>query len=199
MALAKHIEQAPQRPDRHIDYDRGVVIRKAQDLGIEVFMYKDEPGVFLSALGRPVAATLAKRAGYDIDALARLRQHRELLAVAARSIADRVGVAEPTSSGKTIKEIDGYKVVLLGMNRHVVVGPAGELLTEGVALDEKTALEVLKDVAEAASVPVDDRELGQLGTVGRQPALRPAEMNPSPKAAGIPGAPPPKHPTKIAP
>ena len=198
MPLANHVPQTPARPGRMIDYDRGVVIRKAQSLGIEIFMYKDEPGVFYSAAGRPVATALAARAGYDTESLLKLRRHRELMAVAAKRIADETGVERPSHSGTVIREIDGYKVVRLGGGRHVVTGPGGELLTEGVALDEATALAVLKDVAEVAAVPVDDGDLGRLGAAGRPDVARPAkEINPAPKRPAT-GAPPPKDPNRIA-
>ena len=35
--------------ERKIDYDRGVFIRTASDLGMDVFMYRDTPGIYLNA------------------------------------------------------------------------------------------------------------------------------------------------------
>lgn len=181
MPLAKHIEPQAYRPDRLIDYDRGVIIRKAPDLGIEVFMYRDEPGVFYSAAGKIVAPALAKRAGYDVDNLLKKRQHREMLAVAARAIADKVGLAQQ-SAGTVVAEAEGHKVLDLGGGRHVIVGPEGQLLTEGVHLPREVALEVLRDMAEAAAAVTDDGAVsGNVGLAGGQPPVRAPEIAPEPK------------------
>ncbi len=127
---------------RRIDVDRGVMIRKDHKFGIEVFMYKDTPGVFLDAHGKEVSAALAKRAGYDIE---RLITERKIAEAKKKAFADIEAQfrQEGAAHGPTVvKETDsGYKLVDLGMNRHNVVSPDGAKMNssyltkhEGVAL-----------------------------------------------------------------
>lgn len=49
-----------------INYNRGVMIRDHGSLGVKVYMYLDDPGLYLNVHGKPIAETLAKQAGFDV-------------------------------------------------------------------------------------------------------------------------------------
>lgn len=66
----------------NIDIDRGVTGRSSYlnpELGT-VYMYKDDPGIYFNTHGQGVSETVARLAGYDVEALARVRERKEKLA-----------------------------------------------------------------------------------------------------------------------
>lgn len=113
-----------------IDLDRGVVIRK-HPTGVEVFEYKDDPGVYLNTFGKVVHDDLAKEAGYDTgkQAKAKLRKERmaEALARIEAELADGDGEA---GDRKVVNERDGFKVVDIGLGRFIIEDPDGGNLTK---------------------------------------------------------------------
>lgn len=124
---------------RVIDYDRGVTIRKDEKTGVEVFMYKDTPGVFLSIQGTEVSAELARMAGYSVDKLLKQREMRRLLSVAEAEIRARLETAE--ESAKIVLEKGGFTVLDIGLGRHRVLGPDGDPITnEVLPLEQATLL-----------------------------------------------------------
>lgn len=152
--------------DRKIDYDRGVVIKLIKELGMEVFMYKDTPGVFLSQHGTEVSPLLAKRAGYDVDLLMRKREHARLVALATASATEKLNLSSENATKQVIAEQGGFQVVLIGGSRYVLLSPDGAELTKGIPLTEQVALELLKEVAPQATpaAVLDGRDNG--GGVG---------------------------------
>ncbi len=54
--------------------------------GVQVFMYNDDPGVFLNERGAPVSDVFAGAAGFDVVTLGKLRRKKQALAKAAGSI-----------------------------------------------------------------------------------------------------------------
>ena len=60
-----------------IDLNRGVTIKSDPSTGARIFMYKDEPGVFLNAHGAVVAASLAARCGFPVKDLGNEEQCRD--------------------------------------------------------------------------------------------------------------------------
>ena len=110
----------------NIDLNRGVTIRRQPTTGVQVFMYKDTPGVFLNAHGTEVDPELAKSAGFNTEALLKDKLKRERMAVAMSTI------EEEFSSGpamrETVREADGFKLIAVGLGRHKVLDPDGEEL-----------------------------------------------------------------------
>lgn len=157
--------------ERKIDYDRGVRIRTIPDLGMDVFMYKDTPGVYLNAYGTEVSLDLARLAGFDVDRLGKLRTRNERVALMARQIDAELAVAE--QSREVVEELDGFKIIDIGAGRYLIEDPDGNILTQQIpSLD--LAGKLLKGVvppkeAPAASEvpPVDG------GTGGGEPKPRP--------------------------
>jgi hypothetical protein len=150
------------------------MIRVAKDLGIEVFMYLDDPGVYYSQNGKPIPRTMAALAGYDVEALDRQKRAKEAMAKAATSIAAQLQLSEKSDHANVIAERDGYTVVSLGGGQHVVKDPDGVVLTQNVHLSREIALKVLDDIAPptppaappviSAGPGVDGRRVGTGGT-----------------------------------
>lgn len=125
---------------RAIDYDRPTIIKIVQELGMEVFMYKDAPGEFWSAHGKPVPKELAARAGYDIEMLERKRIRNERLAKAADALDRELNMAEASEAKRVLATYGEYKVISLGNSGyHQVEDGEGNNLTPGQTLPEQMA------------------------------------------------------------
>lgn len=111
-------------PAGNIDYDRGVIINTHPGTGMDIYMYVDSPGFFLTAHAKPVPDELAKQAGYDVEKLAkeRLRKSRREQALTAidKELADSRDVEETV-----VKAIGAWKLVHIGLGRHFVIDPEG--------------------------------------------------------------------------
>lgn len=129
--------------DRAIDYDRGVSIREDPKTGVQVFMYKDTPGVYLDVFGHEVSEELAKAASFDVENLSKARQRRERMAAAMAAIAADLPM---DTDLKTVKERDGFKIVEYGMGRHRVEDPDGNTLNT-IPLPKEQAFLLLDNLA----------------------------------------------------
>lgn len=137
---------------RVIDYDRGVVIKTIADINMDVFMYKDAPGEYLTATGKPVPKELAARAGYDVDFLEREKLRRERRAAAAEAIDKEMELAENPNDKRVVLTVGDYRVVAFGRSdRHAVEDAQGESLTPGVALSRAMAENVARTLAGPAA------------------------------------------------
>lgn len=143
--------------DRMIDYDRGhgepgpkgVVIRLIDNLNMEVFMYKNEPGVYYSAHGKQLPRAIAARAGYDVERLELKRLHKQRLAQASETIASELhlrGDARKT----VVEEGAGFRIVTIGAGRHEVEDADGISLTPGASLSLDLARTVFNDLVKTA-------------------------------------------------
>lgn len=131
--------------DRKIDYDRGVLIRHVKDLNMEVFMYRDDPGVYLTAFGNPVPVDIAAKAGYDIARNEKLRQKKLRLSRAKEMIEKDLDDA-PRNETVALEKA-GYKAVHLGNGRYIVKGPDDEVLTPGAILPKEVAVNMVESFA----------------------------------------------------
>jgi hypothetical protein len=111
-----------------IDYDRGVIINVHKTSGMDVFMYVDDPGKFITAHGNIVPDEIAKEAGYDVEKLAKDRTKKERKEQAMQMIdaelADDKDVKE-----EVVTERNGYKIITTGLGRHHLIDPDGNRLT----------------------------------------------------------------------
>lgn len=145
--------------DRVIDYDRGhgepgpkgVVIRLIDNLNMEVFMYKNEPGVYYSAHGKELPKAIAARAGYDVEALELKRLHRQRVAQASETIASELQL-KGDGRKRVIEEAGGFRIVVFGPGRHEVEDADGQSLTPGAALTLDLARTVFNDLVAKARV-----------------------------------------------
>ncbi len=113
---------------RVIDYDRGVQIQTHRS-GVDVYMYIDDPGVYLNAYGTPVSEQLAKEAGYDTERWSRQKLAKDLIAKAKSEIEAQIS----GTSGfvqKVVLSAGGFDVVAVNdYGGHVVKAPDGQVLT----------------------------------------------------------------------
>ena len=113
--------------DRKIDYDRGVIINIHKVSGMDVFMYADDPGVYLNAHGGSVSVAIAKEAGYDTEKLEKDRVKKSRKAQAAAMI-EAEFADEKDQEENLVIERNGYRVVNTGLGRHHVLDPDGNRL-----------------------------------------------------------------------
>lgn len=138
----------------NIDKDRGVTIRK-HPTGAQVFMYKDQPGVFLSAFGTPVTATMAREAGFDTSFLLKEREKREKMTEAMQAI--EAQYRNGGAVNEVLDERSGFKLICTGMGRHALMAPDGSVMNDRpltfdeavAAFDNIAPKEVADDVDEA--------------------------------------------------
>lgn len=142
--------------ERVLDYNRGVLINLHQGLNMEIFMYVDEPGIYLTAHGTRVSDELARQAGYPVDLHSKEKNRRERMAAAKQAIEAELGVAD--GGTKTVRaERDGFKVLDIGLGRFDVLDPDGNILHPGQHLPENVALMVLDQMAPAKAAVVAEK------------------------------------------
>lgn len=114
--------------DRAINYDRGVKIRQDAQTGMEIFMYKDEPGIYYDSHGRRVKESLARQAGFDVDRYARMRRHQQKLADFHNALDDVEKLDLGLAKRAILRESNGYRLVGLPLGRAVVEDMDGNQL-----------------------------------------------------------------------
>lgn len=128
-------------PQGYIDYDRGVQIRTHDISGIDIYMYVDDPGVFLSAHATPVSEEMAKQAGYPVEELSRKRELKRQLKLAADAVYAQYN--EPQQEQIVVATSpQGFTIVDIGLGRHHIMSPDGDKLTDN-PLPLEQATEVL--------------------------------------------------------
>lgn len=127
-----------------IDYDRGVVINTHKEYNIEVYMYKDDPGVYLSAHGTPVSNEVAQGAGFDIEKFGRLKLKKERMNKAMQLIEKELDTIEVKKD--VVEERGGLQLVDIGLDRFQVIGPDGEALNK-TPLSREQGSRLLKGLA----------------------------------------------------
>lgn len=133
---------------RVIDYDRGVIIKTVANIGMDVFMYKDTPGVYLTAQGKEVPEVLAAQAGYDVEHHRKMKERAERLAMAAEAVDKELSLREAKDAKRVVKEFGDYQVVALGRSgRFIVQDTDGNVLTPGQVLSEEVATSVAMTLA----------------------------------------------------
>ena len=134
----------------NIDYDRGV-IKRTHVSGAEIFMYRDDPGVFLNAFGTEVDEKLAREAGMNVDKYELLRKKKARMAEAMELI-DAEFSNDVNTVRKVVRTRGGFSLVQLGHGRHILEDPDGNNLTpnpltheEGELLFDKMAPKLPED------------------------------------------------------
>lgn len=139
-------------PDRVIDYDRGVIIKIEPITGSDVFMYVDAPGKYLSAHGKPISDQFAAAAGYDIEHLAKERVKLDRKKIASDAI-DAELADDKDAKNAVVEEINGYKLVDIGLGRFLIRDPDDNLVT-ATPLAQEHAKKVIALLAEKDEVSV---------------------------------------------
>lgn len=127
----------------NIDYNRGVTKKIHPKNHIAVFMYKDSPGVFLNAFGTEVDNSLAGECGFDVDKLCKEKLKRERIQQVTAMVEAEMNQESPSRS--IAEEIEGFKVIHIGMERYIVEDPDGNKLTT-MPLPLDTASKLLRQL-----------------------------------------------------
>lgn len=113
--------------DRLIDYDEGVLINVHPGTGMDVFMYVNKPGHYYSAHAHVVPEQIAREAGYNVDQLSKERTRMERKAQAS-AIIDEELRNESSTKEECVNVLNGFRLVTIGLGRHNVKDPDGNLL-----------------------------------------------------------------------
>lgn len=106
--------------------DRGVQVRNHPSMSMDIYMFIDDPGVYFSAHGDKIDPELARAAGFDVDDQSRRQQIKQALKKASDEVLARFGEAKVA----TVLEREGFKIIDLGLGRHNVLAPDGDLLNK---------------------------------------------------------------------
>ncbi len=147
-----------------IDLNRGVTIKTDPSTGARIYMYKDEPGVFLNAHGAVVVETLAARCGFQVKDLMRERRKREALERSAREIeAEFEEKMAVKTKDKVLEEsADGYRAVQQPFGRCWVYGPDDKPINDR-PLTKEEALHLFKTINETPEADAGSSEAGGTG------------------------------------
>lgn len=144
--------------DNKIDYDRGVIIRTEPKTGVDVYMYRDSPGVWLNAYGTPVTEELAKMAGFDVERYSKERIKRERMATAMAAIEQEMASAAVKKA--VVMERGGFSVIDIGLGRFHVEDPDGNQLTS-TFLPKETAIMLLDQLSPPVVEPKKVEEVAE--------------------------------------
>lgn len=122
----------------NIDYNRGVMKLQDNATGVSVYMYLDDPGVYLSGQGTEVDISLARQAGFEVDKQLKQKLLKERLATAMAGIQAELETGEKDQT--VLLERDGFKLVDLGLGRHQVLSPDGDSLVPNPLPKEQATL-----------------------------------------------------------
>lgn len=128
--------------ERTINYDDGVIINVHPGTGMDVFMYVDKPGAYLTAHGRDVPEAIAREAGFDVDRLSKEKLRRERKAQAG-AIIDKELADDANTVEECVDEQNGFRLVSIGLGRHNVKDPDGNILNTS-PLPKESALRLFK-------------------------------------------------------
>lgn len=120
-----------------IDYDRGVIFQDHPATGMKVYMYVDEPGVYLNAHGNVLPEVIAREAHFDVEKFSKEKAKRERMKAAAEAIEQEF--SNSPVEHQILSDVSGFKIVDIGLGRHNVIDPDGNKLN---------AVPLTKDVAE---------------------------------------------------
>jgi hypothetical protein len=115
--------------------------------GISIYMYNDDPGIFLNERGAPVSDHFAAMAGFDVEGLTRARQKKLAIAAGVKAVED--SFADVTSQN-IIRERAGYRLVEIAKGHFAIhfieADGKGSPLTSA-ALPEKAAQKLFDELA----------------------------------------------------
>lgn len=130
-------------------YDRGVM-KRSHPLGMDVLMYLDLPGEYMTAHGTPVGEDFAAQAGFPIEILRKEKVKRERMAAAKIAIEQELELQAQVR--EIVSETNGFKIIAVGLGRHQVEDPDGNTLNkEPLSLEQAQML--LKALTVEASKP----------------------------------------------
>ncbi len=129
IAAQTSVKFVPVVPGSPLTYDQGLT-KRTHKSGLEIFMVKNEPGVYLNAYGKEVPEALAKEAGFDTVKFGKEKRKRELMAKATEEIRAQLAKEDDTAPEDfaVLREKNGYKVVDMNLGRAIIRDPDGNNL-----------------------------------------------------------------------
>ena len=128
---------------KNVDYNRGLTKKIHLKTGVDVYMYKDTPGVYLNAYGTPVTEDFAKEAGFDTVTYGKEKLKRERIAQVTAMVEAELSTGHTTR--EIVEEVNGFKVIHIGLERYTVEDPDANVLT-GTPLPLDTASKLLSQL-----------------------------------------------------
>lgn len=124
---------------RAIDYDRPCIIKTDNGTNMDIFMYKDRPGHYLNAFGKPVSEELARKAGFDVQRYSKQRIRQERLAAATEKVNAELELNdEDFRKPNIVANYGNYNVIRHGdSDHHAVHDVDGNVLTPNAVLSRK--------------------------------------------------------------
>lgn len=109
-----------------INLDRGAMTCSHPSLGIAIYMYMDDPGVYLTEHGNVLTngEVLAKEAGFETEKFAKQRK----IMLAQKHATEQIMREFDESETKVLVERAGFKIMDIGLDRCNVLSPDGDLL-----------------------------------------------------------------------
>jgi hypothetical protein len=111
-----------------IDLDRGAMTCSHPSLGIAIYMYLDDPGVYLTEHGNVLenGEALAEQAGFDVAKFSKQRK----IKIAMDAANDKIMHEFNESTTKVLVERNGFQIVDIGLDRCNVLAPDGGVLNK---------------------------------------------------------------------
>lgn len=125
-----------------IDLDRGVWMRTHPGVGMDVYMYVDDPGVYYDAHGNQVSKAIAEAAGFDVEKLEVEHKRKTAVDNAMKEIDAKFGTTQP----KVHAEQGGFTAWDMGMGRFNVKDAQGNVLNKDPISKEQAEV-LLKHLA----------------------------------------------------
>lgn len=160
-----------------IDLNRGVSMRFLPGTDIRICMYRDEPGIYRDAFGKEVPIESARKAGFPVDRLAKIRRRDEELAMVKARMEKELDLR---TSGEVYRELNGYRIIKFDNGYAHIENPDGERITpQPISL--ALAQDYLKDLA-GATPPVKAEGVKAEPGIGNAPEAAPSPPTTSTQA-----------------
>ncbi len=113
-----------------IDLDRPYLMRKATDVNMKIYMYFDQPGVYLNAHGKEIPDTIAIKAGFDVKRWAKQKYKMERMEKFREQVEAELEADDDVTEDKVLGTKAGYKIIGRPLGLADVYDPDGEKLNE---------------------------------------------------------------------
>lgn len=113
-----------------IDLDRPFLMRKAVGMNMKIFMYFDEPGVYVNVHGKPVPVELANKAGFDTKKWAKAKLKNDKIAEFRAKVEQELDMEPEDDEEVILAEKSGFKIVQRPLGLADVYDADGEKLND---------------------------------------------------------------------
>lgn len=146
-----------------IDLDRGVVVSRMplDKGGMYIYMYQDDPGIYVNEHGHRIAESLASEVGFDTKRWQKERIKRDRIAQFKSEVEAELELAS-VERETVVKEAKGFTIVELPGGRGNVKDPDGNLMNiQPISMADAEAL--LVALTPEAPEPLNPKPLAKKG------------------------------------